>query len=151
MHTKILERSRTALWRFIHATAKSSSSLNTYPIPDFFLKAAIQRDTFSRARKKNLKFLPIQPACSAFRSPGSHTTSKMVPAPQPQGISRARVPRHPSAPQPQAISRARVPRRDVDGRSRPPRQGARPPSPAPQQGAYARAAGVEDGRRGLAR
>ena len=56
-----------------------------------------------------------------------------------------------SAPQPQAISRARVPRRDVDGRSRPPRHGARPPSPAPQQGAHARTAGVGDGRRGLAR
>ena len=60
-----------------HATAKPSSSLNTYPIPDFFLKAVMQRDTFSRARKKKLKFLPIQPACSAFRSPGSHTTSKI--------------------------------------------------------------------------
>ena len=28
----ILERSRTALWRLIHATAKSSSSLNTYHV-----------------------------------------------------------------------------------------------------------------------
>ena len=44
----ILERSRTALWRLIDATAKSSSSLNTYPIPDFFGLAAMQRETCAK-------------------------------------------------------------------------------------------------------
>ena len=56
---KIQERSRTALWRLIDATAKSSSSLNTYPIPDFFGPAAMQRETFSRARKiLGIRILP---------------------------------------------------------------------------------------------
>ena len=64
---KILERSRTALWRLIHATAKSSSSLNTYPIPDFFGPAAMQRDTFSRARKiLGIRILPRAPTLQTY-------------------------------------------------------------------------------------
>ena len=63
----ILERSRTALWRLIHATAKSSSSLNTYPIPDFFGPAAMQRATFSRARKiLGIRILPRAPTLQTY-------------------------------------------------------------------------------------
>ena len=42
--------------RLIDATAKSSSSLNTYPISDFLGAAAMQRHTFSRARKNKVCF-----------------------------------------------------------------------------------------------
>ena len=42
-----------ALLRLIHATAKSSSSLNTYQISNFFGLAAMQRQTFSHAQKKS--------------------------------------------------------------------------------------------------
>ena len=67
MHTQVLERSRTALWRLIDATAKSSSSLNTYPIPDFFGPAAMQRDTFSRARKiLGIRILPRAPTLQTY-------------------------------------------------------------------------------------
>ena len=63
----ILERSRTALWRLIHATAKSSSSLNTYLIPDFFGPAAMQRETFSRARKiLGIRILPRAPTLQTY-------------------------------------------------------------------------------------
>ena len=63
----ILERSRTALWRLIHATAKSSSSLNTYPIPDFFGPAAMQLQTFSRARKiLGIRILPRAPTLQTY-------------------------------------------------------------------------------------
>ena len=63
----ILERSRTALWRLIHATAKSSSSLNTYPIPDFFGPAAMQRAIFSRARKIfGIRILPRAPTLQTY-------------------------------------------------------------------------------------
>ena len=63
----ILERSRTALWRLIDATAKSSSSLNTYPIPDFFGPAAMQRDTFSRVRKiLGIRILPRAPTLQTY-------------------------------------------------------------------------------------
>ena len=65
--TLILERSRTALWRLIHATAKSSSSLNTYPIPDFFGPTAMQRATFSRARKiLGIRILPRAPTLQTY-------------------------------------------------------------------------------------
>ena len=64
---KILERSRTALWRLIDATAKSSSSLNTYPIPDFFGPAAMQLQTFSRARKiLGIRILPRAPTLQTY-------------------------------------------------------------------------------------
>ena len=63
----ILERSRTALWRLIDATAKSSSSLNTYPIPDFLGPAAMQRETFSRARKiLGIRILPRAPTLQTY-------------------------------------------------------------------------------------
>ena len=63
----ILERSRTALWRLIDATAKSSSSLNTYPIPDFFGPAAMQRETFSRARNiLGIRILPRAPTLQTY-------------------------------------------------------------------------------------
>ena len=63
----IRERSRTALWRLIHATAKSSSSLNTYPIPDFLGPAAMQRVTFSRARKiLGIRILPRAPTLQTY-------------------------------------------------------------------------------------
>ena len=62
-----LERSRTALWRLIDATAKSSSSLNTYPIPDFFGPAAMQLQTFSRARKiLGIRILPRAPTLQTY-------------------------------------------------------------------------------------
>ena len=64
---RILKRSRTALWRLIHATAKSSSSLNTYPIPDFFGPAAMQLQTFSRARKiLGIRILPRAPTLQTY-------------------------------------------------------------------------------------
>ena len=63
----VLERSRTALWRLIDATAKSSSSLNTYPIPDFFGPAAMQLQTFSRARKiLGIRILPRAPTLQTY-------------------------------------------------------------------------------------
>ena len=63
----ILERSRTALCRLIHATAKPSSSLNTAPIPDFLGPAAQNVATFSRARKKSwIRILPPEPALQTY-------------------------------------------------------------------------------------
>ena len=56
-----------ALLRLIHATAKSSSSLNTYWISNFFRPAAMQRDTFSRARKiLGIRILPRAPTLQTY-------------------------------------------------------------------------------------
>ena len=56
-----------ALLRLIDATTKPSSSLNTYPIPDFFGPAAMQLQTFSRARKiLGIRILPRAPTLQTY-------------------------------------------------------------------------------------
>ena len=56
-----------ALLRYIATSAKPSSALNTAPISDFFGPAAMQRDTFSRARKiLGIRILPRAPTLQTY-------------------------------------------------------------------------------------